>query len=117
MIADREMNSKPLRVAFLWGQRFPGCCVLLLALALSASGAFAGNFGMYRSTDEGRTWVTVGKGLPRGLRVDALGKVGLHRLAGTEHGCIAPPHLVSGVRGIMASHGHPWEFAWRVPTY
>ena len=67
MIAHREMNLEPPRVAPLWGQRFPGCWVFLLALALSASGAFAGTFGMDRSTDEGRTWMTVETEPPRGF--------------------------------------------------
>ncbi len=79
-------NPEPHRMALRCGQQILFGWGLLLALAVSVSGAFAGTFGLYRSTDEGRTWTTVGNGLPRGLRVDALGKAGLHRLAGTERG-------------------------------
>jgi len=114
MIADREMNSEPLRVASFLGQRFPGCGVFLLALALSVGSAFAGNFGLYRSTDGGRTWMTVGKGLPGGLRVDALGNAGHHRLAGTERGLYLS--VDDGASWIRPRLGVPedfkvWDFA------
>ena len=61
-------------------------CLILVAMGLTGGAASAGTFGLFRSTDEGRTWLPVGSGLPRELRVDALGHSSRNRLAGTERG-------------------------------
>lgn len=60
----------------------------LLCLALTASGGAASRaiFEIFRSVDDGLSWTKVGEGLPPDLRVDALGRSGSVRLAGTERG-------------------------------
>jgi photosystem II stability/assembly factor-like uncharacterized protein len=55
------------------------------ASTLAAAGA-AQSFALFRSTDDGRSWLKVGGGLPPDLRIDALGQSGATRVAGTERG-------------------------------
>lgn len=57
-----------------------------LAWATPGHAATAQAFGVYRSANDGRSWVKVGQGLPSGLRIDALGGRNNVRFAGTERG-------------------------------
>lgn len=59
--------------------------VFVTASTLAAVGA-APSFALFRSTDDGRSWNKVGRGLPSELRIDALGQSGATRVAGTERG-------------------------------
>lgn len=59
---------------------------LLVATSVFSLEALAATFGLYRSTDDGRSWTKVGRGLPLDLRIDALGHSGPRHFAGTERG-------------------------------
>jgi len=43
-------------------------------------------FSLYKSTDQGTTWVPVGRGLPPEARINALEVAGTITVAGTDHG-------------------------------
>lgn len=61
-------------------------CLFMLTLGASGAETAGTTFGLHRSTDDGRSWSQVGRGLPPDLRVEALGHGGNMRFAGTERG-------------------------------
>ena len=61
-----------------------------LAVAVGLGGIVrataASAFSLYKSTDQGSSWVPVGRGLPAESRINALEVAGLITVAGTDHG-------------------------------
>ena len=78
------MSHRTRRPAFwmrLWS------LLLLGGLGALVGPSFAAEtFGVYRSTDQGRTWTQVGTGLPPDVRIEAVSEVQGKWFAGTEQG-------------------------------